>query len=278
MIGLSERRVVFLDVDGTYAVHGEVPPGHEAVVRAARANGHLVFLCTGRPRTMVAERVLRAGFDGMVLGAGCQVFVGGEVLADRRFPPELASRVIEVLDGHGVGYVLESPEALLGRPGVDERLHRLIETLLRPAGHDHGGPQDILAVLQMTDDLRGRAFGKVVFFDSPVPGPALAAELGEAVHLERSSIPGMGDSGGEISVAGVDKAVGMQDIMTHLGLRRDDVVAVGDGPNDIAMLRFAGLAVAVEGSDPGLLAVADRTVPGPESEGLVGLFGDLGLV
>jgi Cof subfamily protein (haloacid dehalogenase superfamily) len=272
------RRAVFLDVDGTYAAHGEVPPGHEAVVRAARANGHLVLLCTGRPRSMVAPRVLRAGFDGLVLGAGCHVLVGDEVLADRRFPGDLAVRVLSVLDAHDVAYVLESPDVLLGRRGVDARLARLIETQLRPAGFEHGGPTDILEVLVTTDDLDGRSFGKAVFFDSPVPGSVLEAEIGEGVHVERSSIPGMGDSAGEISVAGVHKAVGVREVVEHFGLRREDVVAVGDGPNDVDMLEYAGLAVAVEGADPALLAVADRTVPGPDAEGLVELFGDLGLV
>ena len=43
------RRAIFLDVDGTYAIHGKVPDAHVGAVRAARAAGHKVFLCTGRP-------------------------------------------------------------------------------------------------------------------------------------------------------------------------------------------------------------------------------------
>jgi len=274
----GSRRAVFLDVDGTYAAHGEVPPGHEAAVRAARANGHLVLLCTGRPRSMMAPTVLRAGFDGLVMGAGCHVLVGDEVLADRRFPDGLAARVLSVLDAHGAAYVLESPEALYGRPGVDARLRRLIDTQLRPAGLEEGGPRDILEVLVTTDDLAGRTFGKAVFFDSPASGSVLADEMGDGVHVERSSIPGMGDSAGEISVVGVDKALGVREVVAHLGLSRDDVVAVGDGPNDVTMVEYAGLGVAVEGSDAALLAVADRTVPGPLAAGLATLFEELGLV
>ncbi len=255
-----------------------MPAAHEAAVRAARANGHFVLLCTGRPRSLLSDDVLRAGFDGFVLGAGCHVVVGEDVLADRRFPGDLATRVRSVLDRHGAAFVLESPEAVYGRPGTDVRLLQLIETVLRPAGLEEGGPHDILEALVMTDDLDGYAFGKAVFFDSPVAGSVLAAELGEGVHVERSSIPGMGDSAGEVSVAGVHKALGLQQVVDHLGLTRDDVVAVGDGPNDVEMLRYAGLAVAVEGADAALLAVADRTVPGPADAGVARLFEELGLV
>jgi hydroxymethylpyrimidine pyrophosphatase-like HAD family hydrolase len=58
---------------------------------------------------------------------------------------------------------------------------------------------------------------------------------------------------------------------------REDVVAVGDGANDVEMLEFAGVGIAVEGADEAVLAVADRTVPGPDDEGLVQAFADLGL-
>jgi len=83
---------VFLDVDGTYAAHGVVPPGHEAAVRAARRGGHRVFPCTGRPRSMVSDRLLATGFDGLVAGGGAYVVLGDEVLADRRFPAGPAAR------------------------------------------------------------------------------------------------------------------------------------------------------------------------------------------
>ncbi|NTV39192.1 MAG: HAD hydrolase family protein, partial [Demequinaceae bacterium] len=60
------QRAIFLDVDGTYAHHGLVPPAHAAAVRAARAGGHLVFLCTGRPVSLLPQHLTAAGFDGVV--------------------------------------------------------------------------------------------------------------------------------------------------------------------------------------------------------------------
>ncbi|WP_217617303.1 HAD hydrolase family protein, partial [Cellulomonas sp. GbtcB1] len=63
-------RYVFLDGDGTYAHHGEVPPGHERVDRAARANGHRVLLCTGRPESMLPDRIRAADVHGIVASAG----------------------------------------------------------------------------------------------------------------------------------------------------------------------------------------------------------------
>jgi hypothetical protein len=275
---VSGRRAVFLDIDGTYAHHGVVPAAHEAAVRRARERGHLVLLCTGRPRSMVPPRLTAAGFDGFVGSAGGYVTVGDRVLADRRFPGPLAARAVRVLDEHRVAYILEAPDVLFGRPGIGRRLAALLDGRMGGGAADHEGPRDILDALRTPDDLADASFGKVTFFDSPVPAGVLAAEVGEGVSALPASIPGMGDTAGELYLTGVTKALGLRLVADHLGLARDDLVGIGDGLNDVEMLEYAGTSVAVEGSDPRLLAAADLVVPGPERDGLVTAFGELGLL
>ena len=141
---MTGQRAVFLDVDGTYAHHGVVPAAHAAAVRAARANGHKVLLCTGRPLSMLPPRLLAAGFDGIVAAAGGYVEVGGEVHSDLRFSPELASRAVAVLTRHDAAYLLEAPDALYGPLGLDVRLTALLTHHLGPGPEHHEGPRDIL--------------------------------------------------------------------------------------------------------------------------------------
>ena len=272
-----DRRAVFLDIDGTYADHGDVPPAHAAAVRRAREAGHLVFLCTGRPKSMVPARILAAGFDGFVGGAGAYVEVDGAVLADVRFPPEVAQRTVEVLLAHDVAFVLEAAEALWGPPGVDERMARHLAPHLR-GGETRPRPFDLLDSLRMTDDLSDASFGKVSCVESPTPIPELAELIGPEVAALPSSIPDLGVAAGELHLAGMHKAVGMRIVVEAMGLDPAGVVAEGDGLNDVEMLAEAAVGVAIAGSHPRLLAVADRLAAGPAEEGLATLFADLGLL
>lgn len=277
----SAPRYVFLDVDGTYAHHGEVPPGHERVVRAARANGHRVLLCTGRPMSMLPERVRAAGFDGVVASAGGYVEVDGVVLRDQRFPPDLAARAVEVLDRHDAAYLLEAPGALYGRPGVDRRLGELLGGHFgRADGGTDGAasPLEILKALETREDLGSCSFAKITYFGAAVPWPELGAELGDRLGILPSSIAAMGESAGEIYLVGVHKALGIEAVTAHFGVPREHVIAFGDGLNDLEMLEHAGTGVAIEGADPRVLAVADLVVAGPQAEGLVEGFARVGLV
>jgi hydroxymethylpyrimidine pyrophosphatase-like HAD family hydrolase len=65
-----------------------------------------------------------------------------------------------------------------------------------------------------------------------------------------------------------DKARALAFLCQRMGIPPEQSVAVGDGRNDVSMLAWAGLGVAVEGSEPEVIAAADRTVPGPGHGGI----------
>lgn len=65
----------------------------------------------------------------------------------------------------------------------------------------------------------------------------------------------------EIMAPGVDKGLGMQKLAEHLGLQASQVMTLGDGDNDIAMLQYAGLGIAMANASEAAKAAADRVLP-----------------
>ncbi|MEE2522044.1 HAD-IIB family hydrolase [Pseudarthrobacter sp. J75] len=275
-------RAVFLDVDGTYADYGVVPDGHVRAVQAARAAGHKVFLCTGRPLSMLPPSILAAGFDGVVASAGAYVQVAGEVLVDRRLPDDLAYRAVAALDAHGAVYILEAVEALYAPESVEARLRSIVRQHFsnHPDGPEAGSSAILGAVRPLpapADAADLPAFAKVSVFESPVPMEQLVTEIGDGIAVVANSIVEEGRHAGELYQAGLSKADGVAAAIAHLGIAREDTVAVGDGENDLEMIAYAGIGVVIEGSSPALMALADRTAAPPHEEGLVAAFAELGL-
>lgn len=272
-------RAVFLDVDGTYADFGVVPEAHVDAVRAVRAAGHKVFICTGRPLPMLPESIMGAGFDGVIASAGAYIEVAGEILVDRSFPADLRSRALAALDAHDTVYVLEAQDATFVTPAGEARLRAHIAAHYASAPADRAvGSSAILAGLTVRADLRTTTFAKISVFESPVPMAELVAEIGSGIDVVANSIAAEGPHAGELFQRGISKADGVAAAIERLGIDRQDSLAFGDGQNDIEMVAYAGIGVAIEGSSPELLAVADRTAQPPSQNGLTTAFAELGLL
>lgn len=273
---MSPSRIVFLDIDGTYAFHSVVPQAHVDAVRQVRANGHRVLLCTGRPLSIVTEHLQAAGFDGLVCGAGAYVQIDGKVLHNEVFSPDLAARTIDTFAQFNAHILVEAAEALYMLP----KTHEIVEQ--RAPADDASALQtevwnDLRAARVVVDSLHGLKFSKIVSLSADAHLDEIAATIGPGVSSIQTSLEDLGRGAGELYQSHITKAVGMDVALKHFGATRADAIAVGDGPNDIEMFEHAGTRVGIAGGHPRILELADVVADSPAQAGLVSAFAELGL-
>ncbi len=265
-------RAVFLDVDGTLVTHtGRVPDSARAAVRQARANGHRVFLCTGRSPSELWPDLLDIGFDGLVAGAGAYVRAGDDVLARRHLSADELHRVQEFFDPRGIDYYLEGDEAVYATRGVRARLRAMLFDPVTDAETLdvlQRGPFAFVDAIRVGADLTGARVAKVVYLDSPVPLAAVRAEFAGAFDVVPSSVTVFSGECGEMMLPGIHKAAGIEVLLAHLGIDRADTLALGDNHNDLEMLAHVAVGIAMGNAPEAIRAAADEVTATPEEHGV----------
>lgn len=245
-------RLIALDIDGTLVGYdGEFFPGTREAVADAVAAGVAVVLATGR-----GWHATRPIFDELGLPPGPAVASNGAVLVS--YPPATLHDVVTFDPAPVIESVArEHPGALIAVEvgGQGYKVNKLF-----PVG-ELGGPVDVVTL----DELATLAATRVVVRDPDADNGSFV-ELAGRLGLEGVSYFIGYTAWLDIAPGGVDKARALALVCRRMGIDASDVLAVGDGHNDIGMLRWAGWGVAM-GDAPAPVKVAADAVAAPFSGG-----------
>ncbi len=279
-------RTVFIDVDGTILEHGSViAPSTVTAIRTARANGHLVYLCTGRSAGDLHPDVRAIGFDGAITNGGAFATRGDDLVVSHLMPRADVDAMVAYFERGGIHYFLQTNDAVYASAGVGafaedffrERRARHLEDL-RALGLEIDDEPPTLNYLPM-DDVDLDAVVKSTFISPRSDTLAdTEAALGERFHVIPGSIPMPGGSNGEVAVRGVNKGSAILEVLEILGRSVAGTVGIGDSWNDVEMFDVVETAVAMGGADPELQQRADRVTTGVLDDGVWNAFVELGLV
>jgi hypothetical protein len=129
--------------------------------------------------------------------------------------------------------------------------------------------------LGSADEIVDRPAVKLLVKDRAAhPDSFVAAAIdivGERATITHSSSYGLL----EISAPGVTKATGLAELARRAGVEAHEVVAVGDMPNDVAMLDWAGRSYAVANAHPSVVAAADETIASNDDDAVARLIESL---
>ena len=103
------------------------------------------------------------------------------------------------------------------------------------------------------------------------------SKFGAELDVIGDTIPRFGANMGELALPGVHKATAIERLLAEVGIDRADTIAFGDGTNDLEMLDYVAVGVAMGDSPAVVRDAADLVVPAASDEGLAIGFRRLGL-
>lgn len=264
------RKIIFLDIDGTLTEPGKNEPPESALwaIRQAREAGHYVFLCTGRNYKMLLP-LLKYDFDGVVASAGGYIEFQKKAIYDCPMTERQKQAAMEALEKSGIFRTVECMDATY----TDESF----KAFLREHAHEKGNSELLrwreqieksLNILPM-EAYEGQPVYKIVIM-SPTreqlaePMEALAEDFVFCLQEEGKN----GFINGEVINRKFDKGRAIKRVCEYLHIPVADSVAFGDSMNDKEMLETAGLGICMENGNEELKKLADEVCPGVLENGI----------
>lgn len=257
-------KLLVLDVDGTLLNDAkEITKRTLSALLKIQQMGVRVVLASGRPSyglMKVAKTLELGNYGGFILSYnGCQIInaQNGEILFERRINPEMLPYLEKKARKNGFSLFTYHDNLILTNNSDDE--HVLDEAELND-----------LVVIEEEE------FSTAIDF-APCKCMLVSDDEAALVALEehwKKRLSGVLDVFRsepfflEVVPCSVDKANTLGALLEHLGVKREEVMAIGDGTCDVAMLQLAGMGVAMGQAPDSVKACADYITASNEEDGV----------
>ena len=260
-------KIIAIDLDGTLLRSDSNISGYSKEVLEKAQEEDILFVPTsGRCFRSIMAKV------GDVKGVRYTIGSNGTVITECEGEKIIYEKKISRETSYAIySYVKEKGGFYCGYSGNDSYLEAGAEDIFRATRTEKAMCDDLLATDLRVPDL-GRmilsgelTFGKMFFsFIEPADNAACVEWLGRFDDIEYGySTPYTV----EIFARGSNKDGALDYLRDYLGVRREDVIAIGDSENDLAMIRYAHLGAAVANGMEVLKNHADLVIPANDEDG-----------
>lgn len=275
-----EKKLIFLDIDGTLTEPGKnIPPDSalEAINRA-QANGHRVVLCSGRNYGMLFP-LLKYGFDGVISCAGGCIEYGDQMVYDCPMTPEQQKRVLAVFQESGIYRTIGSRNYSYTDEGFKEFLAENSQT--------KANSELLRWRVQIESELDIRPMAE--YDGEPIYGLTFMSRGTERLSKPMEMLQdefqfciqdtdACGIVNGELINKAFNKGTAVTRLCEFLHIAQENTIAFGDSMNDLEMLRAANLGICMNNGSPILKEAAQFVCPSVTDDGIYKTFEQLKLI
>lgn len=256
-----EKKLIFFDIDGTiYNEEKEIPGSTLIAMQKLRENGHKLAIATGRAPYMFNQVIQATDIDTFVSLNGQIVVDEGEMIGKYPLDEKELIRIVQKAHQHNHPLVFFGDSNIYANVEESHEISTSLGTLKMdyPSYHntyylDYPVYQALLFHTAEEDDLYDNQFDAFKFY--------------RWHELSRDIVPN-----------NRSKAEGIKELSKQLDFKMTDVIAFGDGPNDIEMLSAVGCGVAMGNAVPPLKEVCDYETTDVNNDGIYKACIKLGLI
>lgn len=257
---------VFFDADGTLidGPSGIIAPTEktkEAIVRLRERN-ILTVLATGRSKCYVLPSLLL--FDCYITANGARSEANGTVIHNQVLAPEALRTLVAYLDAAGINSVLEEPDYCYCRDLSEEYFQGMMQK--------YAFPIDRFLPLQSLEGLRINKL--MVTYDRMDKRDRFMRDFGDRYDITDQP----GNQACDVGQRGVSKGLGVQKVLEHFQIPKENAYAFGDADNDYEMFRAVGTGIAMSRHTPKLRQVSRMVTGTVQQEGIATALKELHLI
>lgn len=260
----KEIKIVFTDIDNTLFSHTQkrIPSSALEAIKKLQAKGIKVFLCSGRNKYLIRKSGILDYFtpDGMVMMNGAAVSIGDTTIYSYQIPQKVVDMMIK----------------------FSYRLKFGLTLIEESEGH-----------INMVDDYvidahakYGTRFPQPRKFPIPYDKPvyqmiAFCDEFDQDLflpHLANCKAARWDEHAVDIMPSDSDKAKGIMATLKYYGLQPENAMSLGDHNNDLDMLHFTGISVAMGNAIEEAKNAADYITDDIDDDGWAKAFKHFGLI
>lgn len=258
---MQQFKLLAFDLDHTLLKEdGTLAEPTIQVLKTLHESGIKIVLCSGRPVPGLTHLNAQLGltqpgdYSVYFNGGLVKENATGETIFSQTMPEPVVQDVIRVGDQFQVPIDLVSANAVYAITDHGESRYPLVAP--------HGMPFMFYPSNELPEDHAS------VYKCAVAAQPTVVDQLQNGVHVDGVSVTRSRRELLELMPAGINKRVGLEHLLEHLGYGVENLMVFGDEENDREMMLFAGLSIAVGNAIPAIKSIADRVTDTNEENGV----------
>lgn len=258
-----DKKLLVLDIDGTLTnTQKEVTPRTLNAIHRMMEDGHLLALASGRPTPgmkHIADTLsleTRGGFLLSYNGANITNYATKEILFQQTLPAYVISEVYDFCLDHHIGMITYDNDVVITGTPIDEYME--LEARI-----NHLSIRELDQFVSYVTFPVNKCLVTAPIDIAPEMEHLLQERYKDELSIYRSEPFFI-----EIMPKNIDKAASIERLIQRLSIPRKNVIACGDGFNDLSMIEYAGLGVAMENAQDVVKQHADYITASNDEDGV----------